>query len=168
MSPDDATIVCIAERHAAGFHACLDAVAQERRYLAQTEAPPFDRVQAFVAENVASMATQFVALDGERVIGWCDVFPDAQPTIRHRGSLGMGVIAEFRGRGLGGRLLVATLEDARRKGLTRVELEVRADNVPAIRLYEKVGFAHEGRKRQGMRFDGVYFETLTMARVWSD
>ena len=43
--------------------------------------------------------------------------------------------------GLGARLLTALLEDARRRGLPRVGLEVRTDNAPAIAMYERFGFA---------------------------
>ena len=169
MAPEmTADIARIAEAHAAGFHACLDAVARERRYLAQLEAPTLDRTLAFVRDNIAEDAAQFVAHDGDRVVGWCDVLP-AWPAARlHRGALGMGVLAAYRGQGVGRRLMAATLAHARSRGLTRVELEVRADNAPAIRLYESLGFVHEGRKRNGNRLDGVYCDSLTMGLVWND
>jgi putative acetyltransferase len=54
---------------------------------------------------------------------------------------------------------------AERNGITRIELEVRADNQPAIALYESMGFILEARKRNAMRFQGVYYETLLMARL---
>ncbi len=160
-------IVHIAESHAMGFHACLDAVAREKQYLAQIEALPFERIQDFVRESVASDAAQFVAVEGETLVGWCDIFPAWPVAVRHCGSLGMGVQAAWRGRGIGQRLITATLAHARQRGITRVELEVRADNVRAIGLYEKMGFVHEGHKRNGMRFDGVYFDSLTMGLVWA-
>jgi ribosomal protein S18 acetylase RimI-like enzyme len=75
----------------------------------------------------------------------------------------MGILAEYRRRGLGEALLRACLSKARVKGITRIELEARADNVPAIRLYEKLGFAHEAVKRSAMRFDGVYFDSVQMS-----
>lgn len=62
----------------------------------------------------------------------------------HRGSVGMGLIPEFRGRGLGLRLIDAALQQAWEWGLSRVELSVHADNTAAITLYEKVGFKREG------------------------
>jgi ribosomal protein S18 acetylase RimI-like enzyme len=107
---------------------------------------------------------QFVALDGERVVGWADIFPDWAHALAHRGHLGMGVLAAYRGRGLGTRLLSACLAKAASQGLARIELETRVDNTAAIGLYRKLGFIEEGRKRWGMRFDGVYFDTLMMAR----
>jgi ribosomal-protein-alanine N-acetyltransferase len=42
--------------------------------------------------------------------------------------------------GLGATLLTHLMDDARRRGLPRVGLEVRIDNEPAIRLYERFGF----------------------------
>ena len=158
-------IVQITEAHVAGFHACLDAVARERRYLAQTQAVPLERLAAFVRDSVANDLAQYVALDGLAVVGGCDVFAGWADAIQHCGTLGMGVAASQRGQSIGRRLIEATLAHAARKGITRVELEVRADNLNAIRLYERVGFVVEGRKRQRMRFDGVDFDALAMGRV---
>jgi RimJ/RimL family protein N-acetyltransferase len=157
-------IVPIAVEHAAGFHACLDAVARERRYLAQIQALPLERVEGFVRESVASDAAQFVALDEAGVVvGWADVFPAWADAVRHCGTLGMGVHASHRGRGIGERLLRASLAKAATLGITRVTLEARADNLRAIRLYERVGFAHEALKRHALRFDGVYYDAVQMS-----
>lgn len=43
-------------------------------------------------------------------------------------------------RGIGEGLLVELLAEAGRRGCDHVDLEVRADNDPAIRLYERHGF----------------------------
>jgi putative acetyltransferase len=155
----------IAERHADSFHACLDAVARERRHLAQVEAPPLERVRAFVRENIAAGVPQFVALDAGAVVGWCDILPGWAHARRHVGTLGMAVLASHRGRGIGGRLLAVCLTDAQQRGITRVELEARADNAVAIRLYEQHGFVHEALKRCALRFDGVDFDAVQMSRL---
>ncbi|WP_284618715.1 hypothetical protein [Aquabacterium humicola] len=63
MSEPTLRIVPIAPAHAAGFHACLDTVAREKRYLAQIEALPLDRIEGFVRDSVRDDAVQFVALD---------------------------------------------------------------------------------------------------------
>ena len=160
------SVVPIAEEHVAGLRACLDAVARERRYLAQVEAQPLERMAAFVQDSVKKNAAHYVALDEGAVVGWCDIFADLASAVAHCGGLGMGVLESHRGRGIGNRLLAATLAHARQQGLKRIELEVRTDNLAAIRLYERVGFVHEGRKRQRMCFDGVYFDTLAMGLLF--
>lgn len=158
-------VVPITDALAAGFRACLDAVAREKRFLAQVEAPPLERVQQFVRDGIEKNVAQFVALDGDRVVGWADIFPEWAHALAHRGHVGMGVHHDYRGRGLGTRLLAACVAKATTQGLSRIELEVRADNTAAIGLYRKLGFTEEGRLHRGMRLDGAYFDTLLMARL---
>jgi putative acetyltransferase len=86
--------------------------------------------------------------------------------LRHTGSLGMMVHDQFQGRGIGRQLLAALLDVADNYlGLTRVQLEVFADNVRAIRLYESMGFEHEGRQRKAVWRHGEHQDVLMMARV---
>ena len=146
-----------------GFHACLDAVARERKYLAQVEAPPIARVREFVGQAVEQDAAQYVAELQGQIVGWCDVFAHWAHALRHVGTLGMGVIASHRGQGLGRALLLTTLDHALQKGIYRVTLEAREDNVRAIRLYEQVGFKHEGRAPCALRFDGEFHAGVRMA-----
>jgi diamine N-acetyltransferase len=47
--------------------------------------------------------------------------------------------------------------------LNRVALDVYATNLRAIRSYEKVGFVHEGRRRQAIYKDGEYVDILQMS-----
>ncbi len=79
----------------------------------------------------------------------------------------MGVLPEYRGKGIGRQLLQACISKARTKGITRIELEVRADNERAIALYKALGFEIEAVKRNAMRFDGVYFDALQMSLLQS-
>jgi putative acetyltransferase len=145
-----------------GFRDCLDAVARERCYLAQVEAPPMEKVQAFITSSVTDDAAQFVAIDHNRVVGWCDIFAHWAYALQHTGGLGMGILLSHRGQGIGERLLRATLAKAATKGITRVTLEARQDNMRAISLYERVGFQHEAVKRNALRFDGKYYDAVQM------
>lgn len=156
------SIVPAEERYAASYRECLDVIARERKYLALIEALPLERVQDFVRENVASDAIQFFALDGDNVVGWADILAGWAHAISHRGTLGMGVHPDYRGRGLGRRLLESCIAKAWTKGLTRIELEARADNHRAIALYEKFGFKREVVKVRALRFDGVHYPAVQM------
>ena len=105
------------------------------------------------------------ALDGEQVVGWCDVTPKNHETLRHSGTLGMGVAATYRGQGIGTRLMAATLDAAGANGLSRVELIVRSDNTTAIALYRRFGFETEGTLRRYLRVDDAWFDALLMAKI---
>ena len=109
-----ARIVPLLPRHVRGFHAALDSVAREGRFLAMIEAPPLAAARRFVRNGTAAGSVQFVALVDEVVVGWCDISRLAWIAQRHSGTLGMGVIAPQRGRGVGRALLDATLARAAR------------------------------------------------------
>ena len=159
-------IVPIAVEHIAGFHAAVDSVAREKLYLAMLQAPPLEEAAEFVRNNIRKGNPQFVALVGDRVVGWCDVFPEKRETMAHGGVLGMGIVEGYRGRGIGAALIRATLERAKAVGLTRVELTVREDNLRAKTLYEKAGFAVEGVKRKAALFEGKYFDLILMSLLF--
>jgi len=53
---------------------------------------------------------------------------------------------DHRRRGLAATVLAALLEEARRRNISFVTLEVREGNLPAIALYQKFGFAVVGRR----------------------
>ena len=155
-------VVPIAEEHIEGYHRAVDAVARESRYLARTEAPPLEDARTFSRENIAKGNAHFIALDGDRVVGWCDIVPSKREAFTHCGTLGMGLVAEYRGRGIGARLLRAALDTARRNGLERVELDVFESNEPAIRLYRRMGFIVEGTRVRAARLRGEYFNVVGM------
>jgi L-phenylalanine/L-methionine N-acetyltransferase len=112
---------------------------------------------------------EFVAVVDGRVVGTAGL-------VAFRGRLGhVGEVAhimvhdEFAGRGIGRRLMEALLDIADdHLGLVRVELLVYHDNTGAIRLYERLGFQHEGRKRKIARRQGRLEDGLMMARIRED
>ena len=77
----------------------------------------------------------------------------------------MGIVPAYRGRGLGARLINATLEAAFGAGFVRIELDVQADNERAIALYERVGFVREGTIRDAVFVDGEYRDANTMPLI---
>jgi RimJ/RimL family protein N-acetyltransferase len=159
-------IVPFAEEHTERFRVALDSVAREGRYLAMLEAPPLEEVRKFVAESAARQHPRFIALIDDQPAGWCDVMGNPRETLRHSGVLGMGVVREYRRRGIGAALMQRTLADASAKGFTRIELTVRVDNQPAKRLYEKFGFVVEGLCRRHMRVRGEYHDSYLMALLY--
>ena len=58
----------------------------------------------------------------------------------HRGDFSVAVVREYWNCGVGGKLLNAIVDFARENSFEIIELQVRSDNLSAIRLYEKHGF----------------------------
>ena len=63
----------------------------------------------------------------------------------------IAVFPQFRGQGIGEALTRALVEYMRCASLEFLTLEVRAGNLPAISLYEKLGFRQEGRRKNFYR-----------------
>ena len=156
-------IVPISERHIEGYNRCLDSVARERQYIGFIVGPSLESSREYVLSNIRDGVPQFVALDGDEVVGWCDISPGKREGFTHCGTLGMGLIRGYRRQGIGTRLMERTMEAAKERGMERIQLEVYASNEPATSLYEKRGFVHEGVKRRARKLDGVYDDILIMA-----
>jgi ribosomal protein S18 acetylase RimI-like enzyme len=152
-------------RHIESFGDCVGEIARERRFLAIVEPFAPEQTALWVAVNRARGNPLHVALDADRVVGWCEVRREALPGREHSGVLGIGVRAPYRRTGLGRRLLQSALADAARRGFERIELWVRSPNAVAIALYRSAGFVEEGRRRDAVRLDDGREDEILMARL---
>jgi len=111
-------------------------------------------------------AIMLVAEVDKRVIGELSLKSiSPRRAVRHVATLGMSVAAAWRGKGVGRELMTAALAWAPSAGIKRIELYVYARNAPAIALYEKFGFAVEGRRKAFIREGDTYLDDLVMARL---
>ena len=165
MSAADVIVRPIDLRDIGGFSECTAEVIKERVYLAHLEPFPIEETAKFVAMNIRVGNPQFVAEDAGRIVGWCDIVRSTVPVQRHCGSLGIGMLAEYRGHGLGLRLIEATVAAARTAGMERVDLVVYGRNKRAAALYRKAGFTDVGTRLRGKKLDGEYDDTLLMGML---
>lgn len=128
-------------------------IAQQAEYLQTTRLSPIDLlILAEVEGRVAGIA----GLEGSRLRRFA-----------HGVTLGIAVGREFWRLGLGRALMESLLLWADTHGVVRVALEVVESNTPAIRLYESLGFEHEGRLRARRKHGDVYLDDYIMSRVGS-
>lgn len=93
-------------------------------------------------EIIAPGGQVFFALDGDRVVGTAAAIR-VSPTMIELGK--MAVSPSHQGRGLGERLGHAVIEFAGTAGASLVYLETNSALTNAIRLYQRLGFAHAPR-----------------------
>jgi L-amino acid N-acyltransferase YncA len=157
-------IAPIADEHILGFRSAVDVVARERKYIAFLEAPPLDDMTRFVRNNIERGYPQFVVVSAGTVVGWCDVLPNRSRVIySHSGTLGIGLLPQFRGKGIGRTLMQRVVEAAFAFGLTRIELTVREANAEATGLFKSLGFEVVGRHRNAVCIEGQYENLYSMA-----
>ena len=97
--------------------------------------------EAVVADLVPAEGTRSLTAAGSRIIATCGLY-----NLAGEGELtNVAVLPGWRGLGISRRLLERLFEESEDE-IGDYTLEVRAGNLPAIRLYESFGFAAEGRR----------------------
>ena len=125
--------------------------AEEREYLTR------------VAASDNSLA--IVAVVGDEIVGGLTFDGGRRARLRHAGEFGISVAQAYAGQGIGQALIGYLLAWAERGGVVRkINLKVRADNLPAIRLYERMGWGHDGRTTRDTLIDGEFSDCLLMGR----
>ena len=159
-------IIPITEDHIEQYNLAVASVAKEHKYLAFLDGPTLEKSREFVLENLRGGWPHYLAICDQKVVGWCDITSLHRHVFEHAGSLGIGVISGYRGKGIGEALMRAAIKHAEEKGLTRIELTVREHNTSAISLYEKLGFVKEGLHKNAVRIDGKYENHISMALLF--
>jgi len=150
---------------AKGYNACFDAVARERVHLGRVVAPSLARSRSYLRGLLRKRYPSLVVTDGKRIVGWCDAEPREMEGFRHTAGLGMGLLPEMRGRGLGARLLRKVIARCRRRGIEKIELQVYASNRAGRALYREFGFRQEGRRVRARKLDGKYDDVILMGKL---
>ncbi len=105
-----------------------------------------------------------IAADGDALIGYVSlVFPRFRK-LKGNAYLTIALKEAYRGKGIGTLLMRSAEDFARARGIRRIELDVLAKNTGAIHLYERLGYAIEGRRRQAIKDEDGFDDMLIMAK----
>ncbi|MFE3113884.1 GNAT family N-acetyltransferase [Kitasatospora indigofera] len=133
-----------------GTHEKISREALERWYASRAEHD--DRLDLAIVERATGESV------GEVVLANLDVHNRScsfRIALFGRRSFGQGMGTEA------SRLILGHAFEA--VGVHRVELSVYAFNPRARRVYEKIGFVHEGTRRNALHWDGEWIDAHTMA-----
>lgn len=84
-----------------------------------------------------------IACEGEKLLGYVGVYC----TLDEGEITNVAVAAQARRNGVGRALLRELIARLGKRGISRLVLEVRVSNLPAIRLYEQLGFSIQGVRK---------------------
>ena len=106
----------------------------------------------------------FGAITGGQLVGTVGLEFSVRSKTSHKAHLvGMYALAEWRGKGIGRKLLGAALAYARRRpGVEVITLTVTENNDPAIAVYEAAGFRSFGIEPMAMRASNGYRAKIHM------
>lgn len=109
-------------------------------------------------QNSTSSAIFFAKIDG-KIIGDASFSSSPRERIKHRGEIGISVVKEYWGEGIGSKLIEIIIDFAKNTaGCEIIHLQVRSDNERAIKLYRKYGFEKIGQFKGYLKIDGEYVD----------
>lgn len=101
-------------------------------------------------------------LNGE-IVSLLSFIGGKRPRIQHAGEFGISVLKEYWGLGIARQMLNYLIDWANNSNLIRkINLKVRVDNTTAIKLYEDLGFKHEGRLSRFFYINDCFYDVYEM------
>ncbi len=158
----DVEVVNMEEEYLDEYRHVLDTVAREETHICFVKSPPREQSLDFFKKVITTNGVFILAKAKNRVVGWADITRGGEPRFSHRGWLGMGVLEEFRGQGVGTQLLEACIAQAEEKGFEQINLSVFGTNIAAISLYRKFGFRIDGVQKNASKYNGQYTDIVLM------
>ncbi len=148
----------------------LTATACETDYLTfDREGPGFtlEEEVAFLKQHQQDPSSLLIIgrIEGS-VVATLGYVPGSRNRLAHAGEFGMSVAQAYWNQGVGSRMVDALLDWAHEGGAVRkINLQVRTDNQPAIRMYLRNGFQFEGRNRRAMQIDAHFHDFYYMGKI---
>lgn len=124
-----------------------------------------------ILENVLHAISTFRSNEGiylvaetdGALIGHAFLEPQRLQSLRHVADLNIAVHLDWQKKGVGTKLLKQIIEWAKKSEVLRkIQLNVRASNLFAISLYNKMGFQEEGRLKNRVKVKDAYLDDIIM------
>jgi len=119
--------------------------------------------QTLVEIEAGEVINTVAEIDG-KIIANGEVTRGRYKDTRRHGDMGLTMIGEYRGQGIGRMIIETLVRESRRAGLRTLDVEFLAENETARRAYQKGGFEQAGIIPRKVFRDGKYFDGLIMAR----
>ena len=126
----------------------------------ETEPPAWEQ---FTARHLPEH--RFVALDGDRVLGWVACSPVSDRCV-YAGVVEHSVYVhpQARGHGVGRALLRALIESTEQAGIWTIQSGVFPENTASLALHTACGFRVIGTREQVGRHHGVWRDVILLER----
>ncbi|MDS0258772.1 GNAT family N-acetyltransferase [Haloarcula sp. S1CR25-12] len=131
---------------------------------AETVADVIDSEGVILRHNDVESRIFFVACVDDDVVGWVHLKHPETAKLSHTAELTVGVLAQYRGQGIGGRLLERGTEWAAEKGYEKLYNSVPSTNESAIDFLEAHGWETEAVREDHYRLGDDYADEVMLAR----
>jgi len=161
------TIRTVRSGDAAKILEYIDRVSGETDYLAQGRGElgwTLEKERAFIEDYLKADNKLLVLAEiGDNVVGAIGFTGGERKRMRHIGELGIAVVQECWGLGLGSVLMTCLIGWAKSCGIVRkITLLSRVDNDRALGLYERFGFIREGVVTRQFEIAGEFHDAYML------
>ena len=122
-------------------------------------------LESVIRDSAEGKDFLLVAEADDRLVGYISAQRGRMNRIAHSAYIVVGILKDYRGRGIGTEFFRRLDVWAEREHVTRLELTVICENSVAQRLYARNGFEIEGVKRKSVCVDGKYLDEYYMAKL---
>lgn len=125
---------------------------------------PSELNEKAVVQTIQSPQSIYLVAEYEgQIIGHAFLEPYTLQSLRHIADLNIAVHLGWQSKGIGRKLLEQIIKRAKCSSvIEKIQLNVRATNIPAISLYKKMGFQQEGRLQNRVKIKDHYIDDLIM------
>ncbi len=123
------------------------------------------RIESLIENSIEGDDFLLVAEEDNKIVGYISAQKGGLNRIAHSAYIVVGILQNYRGKGIGTEFFKQLDNWAEEKKITRLELTVICENEVAKHLYEKSGFEIEGIKRKSVLVDGIYLDEFYMAKI---
>ncbi|WP_414054996.1 GNAT family N-acetyltransferase [Macrococcus equi] len=117
-----------------------------------------------IIESIGNHARQImlVATDNQEVVGLAQLVGLNRERVAHQGRLAISVRKDYWGKGVSTQLMQGLIDFANQTNMEVIALEVYADNIRGIKLYEKFGFKQIGLFKHYAKVKDEYKDAIMM------
>ena len=116
--------------------------------------------KSIASELTNKLSLWLVAVDGDTVAGYIG----SQTVLGWADMMNLCVSPDYRRQGIGEKLTAELERQLKENDVTCLTLEVRVSNVPAIALYEKMGFVQVGKRHR--YYEKPREDALILRKEW--
>ncbi len=161
----DCTIRGARQEDLTGLVGAIREVAEEGAYIeAETVADVVDHEEVLIRHNQLESRVFFVATVEDDVVGWVHLNVPEVGKLRHTARLTLGVLPEYRGRGIGGRLMDRGVDWAADEGYEKIYNSIPSTNQAAIQFLAGHGWETEAIREDHYKLGDDYVDEVMMAR----
>lgn len=147
-----------------GLVGVIRQVAKDGAYIeAETVADIIDHEEILLRNNDVRSRMFFVATVDDEVIGWVHLDLPETEKLKHTAVLTVGVLDEYRDRGLGAALLSRGVEWARDRDYEKLYNSAPSTNEDAIGFLEAHGWKTEATRKNHYKINDHYVDEVMMA-----